>query len=332
MGSINSSKITMKKHLVLFILNFLGFVQLTVAQVFEITSAYCECDKLAAKQAPNGQWIEVEGLVHETWCGHYREGSSEPSNILIQTLPPEMQQLNTLIDLFNTPNTDSKMLVEQEAARKRIAEMKAIEDKKRLERIERNEKLKNEMKPIDFVPFQQSQAPETMEERERRNLIKKGLSVTWNEFEDGGYGSANIKESEETTDQTEEEKKFYDDMKKIESNKLGKLAAFIGRSIYGISKEVNSYMLDAGEAITNNDPYTMKELADIDGKKLVVNGVIDGTKVTAKAYVEKGISNAKDKLYSAAISHNIAIVKSSATSYLEKYKKDYPLTYEWFKY
>lgn len=319
----------MKIYIVSILFTFLSYSQYANGQVFEAPSpAPCEVCRTECIKAPgtyNG-W----NCPHTPECKYSSASNTkqQQSNILLQNLPSEMQQLNTLIDLFNTPNTDSKVLAEKEAARMRLTEKKALDGKKK---YERNEKLKSELKPIEFVPFQQSSTPETMEERERRNLINKGLNVTWNEFEGGGYGSTKIVESEETAEQSESEKEFYERMKKIESYKLGKLAAFMGRSIYGIAREVNSYMLDASQAIVNSDLYTMKELADIDGKKLVVNGVVDGAKVTTKAYVEEGVSYVKGKLYSAAISHNIAMLKSDATTYFEKYKKEYPLANEWFK-
>lgn len=314
----------MKKSLISLISFIFFFVQFSIAQFEAPTTAECECG-VNYKITPSGEFIEEEGAVHETWCSSRIEGSAEQPNILLQNLPPEMQQLNNLIDLFNTPNTDSKRLVEQEAARKRIADKKAIEDKKRLDRIARNEKLKNEMKPIEFVPFQTSPAPETMEDREIRILKNtKGVKYNTGDFS-GGSGSARIEESKEIAEPSEAEMWLNEHLKKVESYRLGRLGAFIGRGIFGIAKETNSYMTDAFDAVAHNDMSKWQDLADMDNKKLVVNGFVDGTKTTAKAYVEAGVSYVKDGVKN----YNIGLLKSGATSYIMKYKKDFPLTYQW---
>jgi len=63
-----------------------------------------------------------------------------------QTVPNELKQINSLIDLLSPSNTDSKNSAEIEAEKKELAEKKAIEERIRLEKTNH---LKAELKPID---------------------------------------------------------------------------------------------------------------------------------------------------------------------------------------
>jgi hypothetical protein len=315
----------MKIYILFILFTLSSFFQTIKSQVFDEPVPHCTSCNAAGIKTPGTPYGYGWNITHNPGCPELSKTNEQQPNILIQNLPPEMQQLNTLIDLFNTPNTDSKRLVEQEAARKRIAEMKAIEDKKQLDRIARNEKLKEELKPIEFVPFQTSPAPETMEDREIRILKNtKGVKYNTGDFS-GGSGSVRIEESEEIAEPSEAEMWLNEHLKKVESYRLGRLGAIIGRGIFGIAKETNSYMTDAFDAVAHNDMSKWQDLADMDNKKLVVNGFVDGTKTTAKAYVEAGVSYVKDGVKN----YNIGLLKSGATSYIMKYKKDFPLTYQW---
>ncbi|OFY97473.1 MAG: hypothetical protein A3K10_13435 [Bacteroidetes bacterium RIFCSPLOWO2_12_FULL_31_6] len=64
----------------------------------------------------------------------------------LPTVPSELQQLNSLIDLLSPTNTDSKTSAEIEAEKKELAEKKAIEERMGKEK---STKLKAELKPIE---------------------------------------------------------------------------------------------------------------------------------------------------------------------------------------
>jgi hypothetical protein len=95
--------------------------------------------------APACSFCGGRNNVHATSCRYY---VAPKTNIIkpSQNVPNELQQLNSLIDLVGSTNTDSKAAAEKEAEKTRSAEKKAQEEQIRLGK---NERLKKELKPIE---------------------------------------------------------------------------------------------------------------------------------------------------------------------------------------
>src|SRR5512133_2570201 len=176
--------------------------------------------------------------MHATTCRYYNPpaGKAKPQTTGV---PGNIQQLNSLIDLFNTSVVNQETRAEKEAAIKEAFAEKQRDDMLKKERHDREMKT---FKPLDdepgavhsdtpgnsglsLKPLPTENAPMTMEERERQNILKHDVSVTWNfnEFSSVSPGSL-IPEPPAATELSDDEKLVNEVIGMAESNG-GRMAA-----------------------------------------------------------------------------------------------------------
>ena len=267
--------------------------------------------------------------VHSTSCRYYNPPSVKPKS-QGAALPGNVQQLNMLIDLFNTPVVSSETETKKQAAIKEAHKAKQRDDMLKKERHEREMKT---FKPLDdgpnvvrvnvqspsglsLKPLPSGNAPATMEERERQNLLKQGAGITWNYDDFSAVSPASqVPEPAPETGLSENEKLVNDMIGKVESNG-GRMAAIGGRYMLNIKDGVMSYLDDATYAVTSGNSYLMQETADFDVKKITTNALYKTAHQTAEVYYE----NAKDAVTGSLKDKSIGIMQNAAINKLEEYK------------
>jgi hypothetical protein len=282
-----------------------------------------------APPAPTCSICGGKNGVHLPSCRYYNPpaGRSKPQGT---SMPGNIQQLNMLIDMFNTPTGNKEA-----EARKEIAKKEALEAKQRDEilRKERHEREMKTFKPLDddpnvvhfdtqpgsgtgLKPLPPGNAPMTMEERERANLLKHSASVTWNYNEFSNISSDDaIPSPRPEPELTENEKLVNDVIGNVESNG-GRLAAITGRYILNVKDGVMSYLDDATYAVTSGNSYLMKEVGEFDVRKITINAIYKTASQTVRAYYD----NAKDAVTGALKDESIGIMTNAAVNKLEEYK------------
>jgi hypothetical protein len=267
--------------------------------------------------------------VHSTTCRYYNPPAGRTKSTGTGT-PGNIQQLNMLIDLFNTPG-----LGNEDEARKRAAVKESNEAKQRDEILkkERHDREMKTFKSLDddpgivrfdtksdpglsLKPLPSENAPMTMEERERQNLLKHGASVTWNYDEFSAVlPDRKIPEPEPSPELSDDEKLINDGIAMVESNG-GRLAAITGRYIINVKDGVMSYLDDATYAVTSGNSYTMQELAEFDVKKITTNALFKTASQTAEIYYK----NAKESVIGGLKDESIGVMNAAAINKLEEYK------------
>jgi len=267
--------------------------------------------------------------VHASTCRYYNPPSGKP-NSSRTSIPGNIQQLNILIDLFNTPVANEEVEVKKEAAKKEALYAKQREDILKKERHDREMKT---FKPLDddpnvvhfdsqsdpgfsLKPLPSDYSPLTKEERERQNLLKNGAAVTWNYDEFSTVLSdSQIPVPAPVTELSENEKLINDVIGMVESNG-GRMAAIAGRYMINVKDGVMSYLDDATYAVTSGNSYIMQETGEVDMKKITTNALYKTTSQTAQAHYE----NAMETVKSGLKDESIGIMKNAAISKLEEYK------------
>lgn len=276
--------------------------------------------------------------VHASTCRYYNppSGRQKASGT---SMPGNIQQLNTLIDLFNTPGDSKEVAAKKEAAVKEAHEAKLRGDILKKERHDREMKT---FKPLDddpnvvhldtksdpglsLKPLPTGNATMTMEERERLNLLKHGAGVTWNYDEFSAVSSAGaIPEPTPEAELSEDEKLINDVIGTVESNG-GRLAAITARYILNVKDGVMNYLDDAAYAVTSGNSYIMQETAEFDVKKITTNALYKTASQTAQVYLENAVGAVKNKL----TDEGIGILKSASINKLDEYKNFNNLSKAW---
>lgn len=276
--------------------------------------------------------------VHATTCRYYNPPTGPTNNAKVNAMPGQVQQLNMLIDLFNSPVNSKEAEAEKEAARKSAIEAKTREDNLRKEH---HEKVMQTFKSLDdpngdhhveksasglsFKPLPSGSAQMTQEERERQNIIKSKAKVTWNYNDFSNISSDNrIPEAKPERELSEEEKLINEMIAKVESNG-GRLAAITGRYIINVKDGVTNYLDDATYAVTSGNSYLMQETGEFDVKKITVNALYKTASQTAKAYYE----NAKDDLTGGMKKAGIGVIKDATINKMQTYKYFNDLSSAW---
>jgi hypothetical protein len=274
--------------------------------------------------------------VHTPSCRYYNPPAGNPKS-QGTSMPGNIQQLNMLIDLFNTPVVSKESQAKKEAAAKEANEAKQREAILKKERHDREMKT---FKQLDddpnLVRFNTNSdpglslkplpsAPMTREERERQNLLKHGASVTWNYDEFSAVSSdSRIPEPVPATSLSEDEKLINDVIGMVESNG-GRLAAITGRYIINVSYGVMSYLDDATYAVTSGNSYLMQEAAEFDVKKITTNALYKTVSQTAQSYYENAIDAVKSG--SIGIMKNATINKLEESKYFDNLSKAWKQTH-----
>lgn len=276
--------------------------------------------------------------VHATTCRYYNPPSGTGAKAKTNTTSGQFQQLNMLIDLFNSPVDNSSAEAEKEAARKAAIEAKEREDNIRKER---HEKVMQSFKSLDdpnkprpveksasglsFKPLPSAGAPMTQEERERQKIIGNKAKVTWN-YDDFSNISADnrIPVAKPEPELSENEKLVNEMIAKVEANG-GRLAAITGRYILNVKDGVMNYLDDATYAVTSGNSYLMKETGEFDVKKITINALYKTAGQTAKAYYE----NAKDDITGGLKNAGIGVMRDATLNKVQSYKYFENLSAAW---
>jgi len=267
--------------------------------------------------------------VHSSTCRYYNPPSGKQKS-QGSSIPGNIQQLNTLIDLFNTPGVSKEVEAKKEAA------IKEANDAKQREEILKKERHDREMKTfkslnddpnlvrsdtqspsgLSLKPLPSGNAPMTMEERERQNLLKHGAGITWNYDDFSPALSGNqIPEPVPEQELSENEKLINDVIGTVESNG-GRLAAITGRYMLNVKEGVMNYLDDAAYAVTSGNSYIMKETGEFDVKKITTNALYKTASQTAQAYYD----NARETIKSGLNDESIGIMKNATISKLDEYR------------
>jgi hypothetical protein len=322
MGSVNDKKLK----------RVMKTLRLQIILVYLLTLGIA-CTSMAYSQSspPTPTCVICGGKngVHSTTCRYYNPPAGK-SNTGATGVPGSMQQLNMLIDLFNTPVANKEVEAKKEAARKEANEAKRREAILKQERHDREMKT---FKPLEgdpngvssdtksnpdltLKPLPQSNAPLTMEERERQNLLKHDASVTWNYEDFSAVSQGNtIPDPAPETRLSENEKLINEVIGLVESNG-GRMAAITGRYIINVKDGVMNYLDDAAYAVTSGNSYVMQETGEFDVKKITTNALYKTANQTARVYYE----NATEAVKSRLTDEGIGILKSASINKMSEYK------------
>lgn len=173
---------------------------------------------------------------------------------------------------------------------------------------------------IQFKSLDDHSAPLTMAEKERQNLIRRGISVTWNSNSWAQASSNGYKMEENNTEEENGPDKYLEAaINKIETFQGGRVAALAGRYMLNIKKETMSYLRDASDAATGGNIAIMNEVGNVDLKaKLCSNALSTSFKQTVNAYGEQ----AKDFVSGNLKDANFGVMKSGGMAVLQKYMPD----------
>jgi|GEM_PF-980476 len=173
---------------------------------------------------------------------------------------------------------------------------------------------------LQFKPLDSNPAPMTREERERQNLIKRGLNVTW-DYNSWAQVPANSYKMEDSNAPEESGPDQYLDaaINKIETFQGGRIAALAGRYMLNIKKEAMSYLKDASDAAVSGNLAKMDEVGNVDLRsKISSNALYKTGEQTGKAYLEQGKEYISGKIDDARDDANFALMKSGGMELLKK--------------
>jgi hypothetical protein len=171
---------------------------------------------------------------------------------------------------------------------------------------------------IQFKPLDSTPAPMTREERERQNLIKRGLNVTW-DYNSWAQVPSNIYKMEETPVAESGPDQYLEQaINKIETFQGGRVAALAGRYMLNIKKETMSYLKDASDAAISGNVATMDEVGNVDLRARISSNALRTTGIqTAKAYAEQGKEFISKKIDDAKDAANPALLEPKAMELLK---------------
>jgi len=304
----------------------------TVPAVTHAVCAYCGADIQA-------------GQHHKKGCPYYsssNSSSSSSSGISLEN-SVKMQLASSLAGaffgiLFNENSKSNQQAIEQQQQQQqavmlaqRAAEEKRINDsivQIKFEKMMQSYKRLNDANNIQYKSITTSSlqfksldsggAAMTMEEKERQNFKKRGIGITW-DYTAWAQVPANSYKMEEppyVPETSGADKYLYDAINKIETFEGGRVAAMAGRYMVGIKNNTMSYLKDVSEAAVSGDMMKMKEVGEMDLRKLSSNALYETGVKTIKANYE----NMKDKLTEGVKSKNFEIINAKAKNIFPNYK------------
>jgi hypothetical protein len=254
-------------------------------------------------------------------------------------MPSQIQELNTLINSFNSLPDNHVEETQQIAARKKAYEAKLREDSLRRERhamemktfksLENQSNVVNPDRPSgsggSLKQLPSSGAPMSMEERERQKILKQGAGVTW-QYDDFSNVSSTgiIPEPEPQPGLSENEKLVNEVIAQVESNG-GRLAAITGRYILNVKEGVMSYLDDAVQAASSGNSYLMQETGEFDVRKITTNALYNTINQTAQVYYV----NAKESLAGGLKDGCIGIISKAGINKMNQYQYFNDLSRTW---
>ena len=237
--------------------------------------------------------------------------------------------------LFNGNSQSNQEDIEEQRINAALLVQRAAEEKRyndsiaqtRYEKMMQSYKLLNNSNNIQFkqistsnLQFKQldnNNIPMSSEERERLNLIKRGIKVTW-DYNSWSQISPNNNKIEETPNVLESngpDEFITKAIDKIETFEGGRVAALAGRYMKNIKNETMSYIKDASDAAVSGNIARMDEVAQFDLRKLSSNALYSTGKETLNAYIEQ----AKGFISGKMNDKNFEIMQSGGLKLLQKY-------------
>jgi len=195
------------------------------------------------------------------------------------------------------------------------------------EKMMQSYKLLNDPKGVQFKALSATStqfkslddpgAPLTMEDKERQNIKKHGINITWDYTSWNGIspGNNSIEEVPLSREDNESDKFLNAAIDKIETFEGGRVAALTGRFMINIKNETMSYLKDASEAATSGNISKMEETGQIDLRKLTSNAIFKTGQQTVNSYIEQG----KDFISGELQENNFAAMKSGAQAVLQNF-------------
>lgn len=186
---------------------------------------------------------------------------------------------------------------------------------------------------INYKAISDVSAPMTQEEHERQNLIKHGVSLTWdfNSWAQINENSGEI-EAANSYKKTKADNYLDDAINKIETlpGGVGRIPALAGRFMVNIKDETMSYLNDATNAAVSNNISRMEETGQVDlGKKIANNALIKSAKQTVNAYVDQGKDVVKGFFDDGMKETNFGLLKSASEDLLKSLKIYAPTSNAW---
>lgn len=278
--------------------------------------------------------------VHATSCPYYNPPAGRQKSVGPKAeMPSQIQELNTLINLFNSIPDDNVEETQQTAVRKKAFYDKLREDSLRREHhavemktfkpldsqpnVVRFDKPSGSGEPLKILPS--SVAPMSMEERERQKILRNGAGVTWQYDDFSNVSSAGkIPEPEPQPELSENEKLVNEVIAQVESNG-GRLASITGRYILNIKEGVMRYLDDAVHAASSGNTYLMQETGEFDVRKITTNALYNTINQTAQVYYV----NVKESLASGLKDGSIGIISKAGINKLNQYQYFNDLSGTW---
>jgi hypothetical protein len=237
--------------------------------------------------------------------------------------------------IFSDDSKSDQKAAEEQMQQAAILAQRAAKEKRyndsigqvKYEKMMRSYKLLNDPNSIQFKGLSTAGthfkslddpgAPMTMEDKERQNLKKQGISITWDNTAWAQISPNNdrIEETSGSQEKSESDKFLDAEISKIESFEGGRIAALAGRFMINIKNETMSYLKDASDAAVSGNITRMEETGQFDLRKLTSNAIFETAKETANSYIEQGKDFISDELKE----NNFAIMKSGGQALLQNY-------------
>ncbi len=169
---------------------------------------------------------------------------------------------------------------------------------------------------IQFKPLNMQSAPLTMADRERLNLIKRGLSVTWDYSSWANISPASnmIEEYNTQEEESDEYKKLDDIIDKHKSDDGGREAEAVGIFMKHRIISTMSYLKDVSDAVGRNDWARLGDLGNRDEAKIVSNDL----KASIGEFKDKLIAEGKGKVIGYIDGASKALIKDGAMNMAEQ--------------
>lgn len=237
--------------------------------------------------------------------------------------------------IFSDDSQSNQQAIEEQREKAALLAQRAAAEKRfsdsigqaRYEKMMQSYKLLNDPNGIQFKTLSTTGtqfksldnpgAPMTMEEKERQNIKKHGINITWDYTSWAGASpnSNRIEETPVTQEENDADKYLDAAINKIETFEGGRVAALAGRFMVNIKKETMSYLKDASDAAVSGDVTKMEEAGQFNLRKLTSNAIYNTARETANSNIEQGKDFISDNLKDA----NFAIMKSGGQAVLQNY-------------
>ena len=278
---------------------------------------------------------------HKTWCKYYnppvRSSSSSSSLGIGVGGSIKMQLATSLVSAFfdilsNNNSQNNQQAIEKQRQQASLMAQKAEEEKRindaiaqaKYEKMMQSYKRLNDANNLQFKSLESGGAPMTMEERERQNLKKRGIGITWdyNAWAQVPENSYKMKEFPYVPTANGPDEYLDEAINKIETFEGGRVAALAGRYMVGIKNNVMSYLKDASDAALSNNVAKMEETGQMDLRKLSSNALYEAGVKTVKANFE----NLKDNVMEGVKDKNFEVIHEGVKTLFPNYKTIIELT------